>query len=35
MHGLASSAWVWINNTDESSLAFHLADKGYDVWIGN
>ena len=33
-HGLFSSADWWVN-TAEESLAFQLADRGYDVWVGN
>lgn len=37
-HGLLSSGQTWVvNPPDESDVspAFVLADKGYDVWIGN
>ena len=33
-HGLFSAANDWIGNF-ENSPAFLLADKGYDVWLGN
>ena len=33
-HGLASSSEVWVINGDDS-VAFMLADAGYDVWLGN
>ena len=34
MHGLFMSAGVFVTN-EEQSLAFYLADLGYDVWLGN
>lgn len=35
-HGIASSSADWINNNGpENSLGFLLADRGYDVWLGN
>lgn len=33
-HGLFMSSGVFVTN-DSSSLAFFLAEKGYDVWLGN
>mgnify|MGYP000994477599 CR=1 FL=1 len=35
MHGLLDSADSWIYNYENNSLAYVLANKGFDVWVGN
>ncbi|XP_017770538.1 PREDICTED: uncharacterized protein LOC108558213, partial [Nicrophorus vespilloides] len=35
MHGLLTSSADWCNGGAKNSLAFFLADAGYDVWMGN
>eukprot|EP00250_Pteridium_aquilinum_P019359 c24398_g1_i1 orf=187-1413(+) len=35
LHGILLGGDVWLLNPPEQSLAFMLADEGYDVWIGN
>lgn len=35
MHGLLTSAESWVITGPERGLAFLLADRGYDVWLGN
>ncbi|KAL0480564.1 lysosomal acid lipase [Acrasis kona] len=34
-HGLVDCSNTWANNPYNESLAFILADQGYDVWLGN
>jgi pimeloyl-ACP methyl ester carboxylesterase len=34
-HGLQDSSDTWIVNKEENAPGFILANKGYDVWVGN
>ncbi|XP_062520480.1 gastric triacylglycerol lipase-like [Corticium candelabrum] len=34
-HALLCSSTTWLTNVANESLAFLLADEGYDVWLGN
>ena len=34
-HGLLDSCAGWVVNEESEALAFILADRGYDVWLGN
>ena len=35
LHGILGSSADWVMGSPEQSLGFILADKGYDVWLGN
>lgn len=35
IHGLLDSSFTFVNNYRNQSLAYLLADAGYDVWLGN
>ena len=34
-HGLVDSCDTWIVNDEELAIAFVLANRGFDVWVGN
>eukprot|EP00966_Prymnesium_polylepis_P005043 116054-Prymnesium_polylepis.1 len=35
MHGLLMSSFAFVANSPNQSLGFLLADRGFDVWLGN
>jgi pimeloyl-ACP methyl ester carboxylesterase len=35
LHGLMSSSGSWVATKPDESLAFMLAEVGFDVWLGN
>lgn len=35
VHGLVDSSNTWVVNGRNNSVAFILADEGYDVWVPN
>ena len=34
-HGLVDSSDTWVVNNESLAPAFHLANRGFDVWVGN
>ena len=34
-HGILADATNWVMDTPTRSLAYILADQGFDVWLGN
>jgi len=34
-HGIDNSALSWVVNSEQKSIAFILANQGFDVWLGN
>ena len=35
LHGVSDSSFTWLHNAADESLAYLLANAGFDVWLGN